>query len=58
MRFSYCESLIEKRSFYLFSNEFFYENEFNLLFLRNYGLYKFFYFFSYMLFEFHNSNLN
>lgn len=58
MRFSYCESLIEKRSFYLFSTEFFYENEFNVLFLRSYGLYKFFYFFSHMLFEFHNSNLN
>lgn len=57
MRFTYCESLIEKRSFFIHTNEFFFENEFNVLFLRSYALSKFFYFFTYMLYEVHNSLL-
>ena len=58
MRFSYCESLIEKKSFCVFSVEYFFENEFNTILLRQYGLSNFFLFFSYMIFEFHNSCLN
>lgn len=58
MRFSYCEALVEKKSFFIFSTEYFYENEFNTILLRQYGLSKFFFFFCYMLFEFHNSFLN
>lgn len=58
MRFSYCESLISKKSFFIFSIEYFFENEFNSILLKNYGLSKFFKFFSFMMFEFHNSSLN
>ena len=58
MRFSYCESLIEKKSFFIFKIEYFFENEFNTVLLRQYGLSKFFLFFSYMIFEFHNSHLH
>jgi hypothetical protein len=58
MRFSYCEGLVEKKSFYLFTTEYFYDNEFNTILLRQYGLSKFFFFFCYMLFELHSSYLN
>jgi hypothetical protein len=58
MRFSYCESLIEKKFFFIFSVEYTYTTELNNFLLRQYGLSKFFKFFSYMLFELHNSNLN
>jgi hypothetical protein len=58
MRFSYCEGLVEKKSFYIYSVEYFYENELNSFFLKQYNLSKFFFFFCYMLFELHNSYLN
>jgi hypothetical protein len=58
MRFAYCRDLITKKSFRIMSIEYFFENEFNSVILRDYGLSKFFEFFSFMIFEFHNSNLN
>lgn len=55
MRFSYCESLIEKKSFFVYTREYAFSEPFSNLLLKRYGLNKFFYFFSYMLLEFHNS---
>lgn len=58
MRFSYCQSLVNKKSFFIYCVEYFYENEFNTILLRQYGLSKFFIFFCYMVFELHNSYIH
>ena len=58
MRFSYCFSLINKRSFCIFSNEYFYENSVDTVITKTFGQSKFFNFFLYMLFEFHNSGIS
>lgn len=55
MRFSYCEELIDKKSFFVYTREYLFNEPFSSLLLKRYGLSKFFYFFSLMLLEFHNS---
>lgn len=55
MRFSYCEELINKKSFFIYTKEYLFNESFGNLLLKRYGLNKFFYFFSFMLLEFHNS---
>lgn len=55
MRFSYCEELIEKKSFFIYTKEYLFNDPFSSILLQRYGLNKFFYFFSFMLLEFHNS---
>lgn len=57
MRFTYCKYLLTKKSFCLFSIEYFYADEFNNILLRSFGLSKFFEFFCFMLFEFHSAGL-
>lgn len=58
MRFSYCEELIEKKSFFLYTREYLFNDPFGSILLKRYSLSKFFYFFSFMILEFHNSMFN
>lgn len=58
MRFSYCEELIEKKSFFVYTREYLFNEPYSNVLLKRYGVNVYFYFFSSMLLEFHNSIFN